>query len=230
MSRPLLLLLAEPRLPAGRLTASGGVEAACATGMVHDIASLRSYLYGRLWTSGAVAACGSASVCARARTVRAAESLWRSAEAELDARIASPAARRNSRHTGGVMLDLAMEEAPSAVFDSLARVSSAANQKPHFPTVVGAVAAVAGAGPQEAAEAAAYAYVAGPAFAAQRILQLAPADVVALGVELAPEVGRLASEATSACMVSLSQLPALSAPVLEYLTEEHAARPQGSVA
>lgn len=228
MPPPLHLLLADARLPAGQLSTSGGVEAACATGLVRDVGSLRAFLFGRLWTSGAIAACAAAAVCARARSVRAADSLWRSAEAELDARIPSPAAREISRRSGGRMLRLAMEKTPSAVFDSLARVTRASQQQPHYPTVVGAVAAVAGLGPRDAAEAAAYAYVAGPAFAAQKLLQLEPAAIVELGVEMAPAVDRLASEAASTCLRSLSQLPSFSAPVLEYLAEEHAFRSEGS--
>ena len=222
VSDPLRALLADARLPGGRLTSPGGVEAACAEGLVHDIGSLREFLFGRLWTAGAVGAGAAAAVCARSS--RAPDSLWRTAEAEIDARTPSPAAREVSRTLGGRMLRAAMDVVMAPLFDAIGTASVSSQQQPHYPVVVGAVAAVAGASPLEAAEAAAYAYVAGPAFAAQRILQLTAAGVVELGMEMAPEVSRLAAEAAATCLRPLSQMPSFSAPALEYLAEAHAAR------
>ena len=48
----LLLLMADGRFPGGGHAHSGGLEAAVADGSVHDEASLRSFLLGRLLTSG----------------------------------------------------------------------------------------------------------------------------------------------------------------------------------
>ena len=222
MSEPLRALLADARLPGGRLSSSGGVEAACAEGLVHDLVSLRQFLFGRLWTAGATGACAAAAVCAR--SARAPDSLWRTAEAEIDARTPSPAAREASRIQGGRMLRAAMDVVMAPLFDAIGSACVSSQQQPHYPVVAGAVAAVAGASPRDAAEAAAYAYVAGPAFTAQRILQLPPAGVVELGLEMAPEVSRLAGEAAATCLRPLSQMPSFSAPGLEYLAEEHAGR------
>ena len=47
-----LMLLADGRLPAGGHVHSGGIESAVADGRVHDLASLRSFTEGRLWTAG----------------------------------------------------------------------------------------------------------------------------------------------------------------------------------
>ena len=223
MTEDLRALLADARMPDGRLSSSGGVEAACADGLVRDVASLRAFLYGRLWTAGAVGACAAAAVCAR--SARAPDSLWRSAEAEIDARTPSPAARQESRVQGGRMLRAAMDVVMAPLFDAIGASSVSSQQQPHYPVVAGAVAAVAGASARQAAEATAYAYVAGPAFAAQRILTLEPAAVVELGLELAPEVARLAAEAAATCLRPLSQMPSFAAPVLEYLAEELAAAP-----
>ncbi|MEU8166805.1 urease accessory UreF family protein [Micromonospora sp. NPDC049004] len=52
----LLLLLADGRFPAGAHAHSGGLEAAVAAGRVNDLASLESFLVGRLTTAGLVGA------------------------------------------------------------------------------------------------------------------------------------------------------------------------------
>lgn len=230
MSDSLRLLLADARFPSGHPAHSGGMEAASAVGLVTDLPTLRSFLYGRLWTSGVIGAVAAAAVCARARNSRSAPSLFRTVEAELDARMPSPAARQASRHQGSHILRLAMTITQDPLLDALARVTVGSRQRPHYPTSVGAVAAVAGFSPEEAAEAAAYASVAGPAFAAQTLLRIDPEAVTELGVEMAPEVRRLAVEAAHTSMRPLSQMPAFGAPALEYLAEEHVAHEERSFA
>jgi urease accessory protein len=61
-----LLLLADARLPAGGHAHSGGLEAAAATGVVHDVATLAAFLRGRLATTGLVSAGLAAAACAYA--------------------------------------------------------------------------------------------------------------------------------------------------------------------
>ena len=230
MSESLRLLLADARFPSDDPADSGGVEAACDAGLVTDLVTLRSFLYGRLWTTGMIGAFAAAAVCARALTPRSSDSLFRHAEAEIDARIPSPAAREASRVQGGRLLRRAIELADSEVFDVLVRATKASQGRPHYPVTVGAVAAVAGLAPEDAAEAAAYASVAGAAFRAEKLLGL-PADAISeLGVEMAPEVGRMAREAGQTCLRSLAQMPASAAPALEYLAEKQAARRSRSAA
>ena len=223
MSESLKLLLADARFPSGDPSHSGGVEAACAAGLVTDLTTLRSFLYGRLWTTGVVSAVAAAAGCARARTPKPPTTLFATVEAELDARIHSPAARETSRDQGGSMLRVAGTIVQHPTLDTLARAAIAHRHRPHYPTAVGAVAAVADASPEEAAEAAAYASVAGPAFAAQTLLGIDDATIADLGVEMAPEVARLARDASNSSMRSLSQIPAFGAPALEYLAEQHIA-------
>lgn len=222
--------MADARLPSSDAAHSGGVEAACAAGLVTDLASLRSFLDGRMWTAGAVGAFAAAAVCVRAKGPAPTPSLWRTVEAELDARIPSPAARKASRAQGAHTLRMAMAAADSPVFDGLARATVSHRQQPHYPVALGAVAAVAGVDPEEAAETAAYASVAGPAFTAQRLLGIAPATIEQLGLDMAPEVRRLAREAAQICTAPLSRMPSFSAPVLELLAEEHAKRNERSFA
>lgn len=199
------------------------MEAACAVGLVTDLDTLRSFLYGRLWTAGAIGAVAAAAVCAKAGNNHSATSLFRSVEAEIDARTPSPAARRASRDQGSHILRLAMTVTADPLLDALARAAVGNYQRPHHPTAIGAVAAVARATPEEAAESAAYASVAAAAFAAQSLLGIDPRRVSELGVEMAPEVQRLAKEAAHVSLHSLSEMPAFAAPALDYLAEEHVA-------
>jgi urease accessory protein len=222
VSESLKLLLADARFPSGDPGHSGGIEAACAAGLVTDMTTLRSFLYGRLWTTGVVGAVAAAAVCARAQKP-ALLTLFTTVEAELDARIPSPAARETSRDQGGNVLRLASTLTAHRTLEELGRATVAHFQRPHYPTALGAVAAVAGSSPEEAAEAAAYASVAGPAFAAQTLLGIDAATIAGLGVEMAPGVARMAHEAAQTAMRSLSQMPAFAAPALEYLAEQHLA-------
>ena len=219
------MLLADARFPSGDPAHSGGMEAACAVGLVTDIETLRSFLYGRLWTVGVVGAVVAAAVCARAES-SSSTSLFRAAEAELDARIPSPAARNASRLQGSHVLRLALTVTNSPILDTLSRATVSSFQRPHYPIAIGAVAKVAEATPEEAAEAAAYASVAGPAFAARSLLRLDAQIVTRLGVEMAPDVLRVAADAALRGTRPLSEIPAHGAPALEYLAEEHAARPR----
>src|SRR5579875_2117179 len=148
------MLLDDARFPSGDPAHSGGMEAACAVGLVADLDTLRSFLYGRLWTAGAVGAVAAAAVCARARSNHSATALFRSVEAEIDARTPSPAARRASRDQGSHILRRAMAVTVDPLLDALGRAAVGHFQRPHHATAIGAVAAVAGATPQEAAESA----------------------------------------------------------------------------
>ena len=51
-----VLALADSRLPTGGHVHSGGVEAAVASGAVHDLASVRTFLARRVRTAGLVSA------------------------------------------------------------------------------------------------------------------------------------------------------------------------------
>jgi urease accessory protein len=82
---------------------------------------------------------------------------------------------------------------------------------PPHPVVLGAAAAAAGCGPDEAARIAAYQSVAGPASAAVRLLGLDPIAVSALVASTIGEIDRL----------DWRDLPFPSAPSLDLLAEFH---------
>ncbi|MGW0193247.1 urease accessory protein UreF [Nonomuraea sp. NPDC003201] len=215
---PALLLLADSRLPAGGHAHSGGTEQAITSGAVSDVPSLARFLRGRLHTTGALAATLTAAAHTQATTPApttpppqplssastttgpgadpevgqaAAGSPWVLLDAEVDARTAAPAQRDASRTQGRLLLRVARRVWPSPVLDELAR----AVPSPHHPIALGAVAYAAGATAEEAAMAAAYHAISGPATAAVRLLGLDPVAVHGLLADLTPDLTAIATEA-----------------------------------
>ncbi|MEV0345349.1 urease accessory UreF family protein [Nonomuraea sp. NPDC050680] len=240
---PALLLLTDSRLPAGGHAHSGGTEAAIATGAVHDVASLAAFLRGRLHTSGHIAAALAAAACAMSAT-RFPDTSWDLLDAEADARTASPAQRAASRTQGRLLLRVARRLWPSPTPDDLAAGSNLrrslalddlalAVPNPHHPIALGAAAHAAGASPEDAALAAAYHAITGPATAAVRLLGLDPVAVHGLLADLAPDLTATASDTTPSDLTATAsdappygrlwaELPARSAPALDLLAERHA--------
>ncbi|MFC4896653.1 urease accessory protein UreF [Streptosporangium amethystogenes subsp. fukuiense] len=223
-----LLLLADSRLPAGGHGHSGGAEEAVRIGAIRDLAGLAAFLRGRLATAGLVTAALAAAACDLGASPAAAtgRSEWTRLDAEADARISSPAQREASRTQGRLLLRTSRRIWPSPVLDTLA---GALPQGAHHPLALGAVAAVAGCSPAEAALAAAYTSVTGPATAAVRLLGLDPVAVHRLLADLAPAVERAAATVPTgweargearweACWEAL---PAHASPALDLLAEHH---------
>ncbi|MFI9837997.1 urease accessory protein UreF [Nonomuraea sp. NPDC051941] len=210
---PALLLLADSRLPAGGHAHSGGTEQAITSGAVSDVPSLARFLRGRLHTTGSLAATLTAAAHTQATTPSpqpptsassttgagadaevgqvAAGAPWVLLDAEVDARTAAPAQRDASRTQGRLLLRVARRVWPSPVLDELAR----AVPSPHHPIALGAVAYAAGATAEEAAMAAAYHAISGPATAAVRLLGLDPVAVHGLLADLTPDLTAVATEA-----------------------------------
>ncbi|GAA3214392.1 urease accessory protein UreF [Nonomuraea helvata] len=219
---PALLLLADSRLPAGGHAHSGGTEQAVTSGAVHDVPSLARFLRGRLHTAGTVAAALTAAACTQATTCASpggVESPWAVLDAETDARTAAPAQREASRTQGRLLLRVARRVWPSPVLDELARDVP----NPHHPITLGVAAHAAGATPEEAAMAAAYHAVSGPATAAVRLIGLDPVAVHGLLADLTPDLTAVAAQAHLAAADALwGTLPAYSSPALDLLAEHHA--------
>ena len=214
MSTVAALLLADGRFPAGGHAHSGGLEAAVSDGRVHDVASLASFVEGRLATAGRVAAGVAAAACSGRWPVAA-------LDAEADARISSPALRRASRAQGRQLVRAAAHAWPVAV---------AAASSPHHAVAVGVVSAAAGLGPVDAARWAAYDSVMAPATAGVRLLALDPFAVSALVAGLATAIDEVAAEAAAwvagawaAGTVQPEDLPCQAAPLLDLGAEAHAA-------
>jgi urease accessory protein len=231
-SRSALLLLADARLPAGGHAHSGGLEAAVAARRVLDPATLAGFLRGRLATAGLVAAtfaaAGTAAGTAAAGTAAAGTAAAGTAadaagsgrrltdlDLELDARTPSPALRRASRAQGRALL-----RAGRAMWPLPATDGWPATDGPHHPVALGVVAVAAGLSPGDAALAAAYGAVTGPASAAVRLLGLDPYHVQAVLAGLADECDAVAERADG--LATAGRLPAATAPLLDIGAENHA--------
>lgn len=217
-----LLLLADGRLPSGGHAHSSGLEAAVVAGRVGDLDTLAGFLTGRLATGGrtaaAFAAAAAAANAAAAASSSDAASDGASARLDalddgLDARTPSPALRRASRTQGRALL-----RAGRGIW----AMPSDGRRERHQPVALGAVAAAAGLGPADAALAAAYGMVTGPASAAVRLLGLDPYAVHGLLARLAPQIDAVAAETAAMSGWPVDDLPAGSAPVPEVDAEHHA--------
>jgi urease accessory protein len=208
-----LLLLADGRYPAGGHAHSGGLEEAAAAGRVGDLDTLAGFLRGRLATAGLVGAAFAAAARVRAATGDAAGVA--ALHAGLDARTASPALRRASRHQGRALARAGRATWPAGEYRSLPA-------DPHQPVALGVVAAAAGLGAAEAALVAAYTVLTAPATAAVRLLALDPYPVQALLAGLAGECDATAAAAAALARLPVAELPAATAPLAEIGAEHHA--------
>ncbi|HEX2774041.1 MAG TPA: urease accessory UreF family protein, partial [Micromonosporaceae bacterium] len=156
-------------------------------------------------TAGRVAAAFAAAACGATPDVV-------ELDRGMDARIPSPVLRRASRAQGRALLRAARAMWPV----------DAGKSDLHHPVALGVVAAAARLGPADAALAAAYGTVTGPASAAVRLLGLDPYAVHALLARLAPECDRMAADAAAHAGDPVDELPADSAPLLDIGAEVHA--------
>ncbi|TDD03248.1 urease accessory protein UreF, partial [Nonomuraea deserti] len=115
---------------------------------------------------------------------------------------------------------------PSAELDALA---AARPRGAHQPVVLGLAARAAGLTPRDAAHAAAYESVSGPATATVRLLSLDPFDATGILAHLATDLDHVAEHAADAARrlhtEGVTALPALSAPLLDITAQQHAIRP-----
>jgi urease accessory protein len=214
-----LLTLADSRLPAGGHAHSGGVEQAIAAGIVGDPASLATFLRRRLRTAGEVSAGLAAAACAAVDggpDDRAA--VLAGLDAEADARTPSPALRAASRQQGRGLARVGARAWPHPAWGALPG-------QPHHPLALGVAAAAGGLTSRDAAAAAAYLAISGPATAAQRLLAMDPITVAAVTARLAADVDDVADAAAGAGTAVLGpDLPAAADPLLDLLAEVHSAR------
>lgn len=201
------LLLADSRFPGGGHAHSGGLEEAAARGLVRVEDDLPAFLLGRLRTAGALAA-------AFAAAAATGEADWLMLDAELDARTPSVAQRAASRAQGKATARAAR------MMGSVSGVLSV-TPRPHHPVILGAIVGAGGGTPGDAALAAAYLSISGPASAAVRLLGLDPLRVNAIVAALAGEVAAVASTAAEAAHLDPADLPAPGSPGLDLLAEEH---------
>jgi urease accessory protein len=212
MVDPALLLLADGRFPAGGHAHSGGVEAACAIGGITDVASLHSFVRGRLHTAGLVDASLAAAAADRQHP-------WTALDHACDVRIVSPRLREASRSLGRQALRAGLRVWPHP---SLLELRDAVPAGAHQPIVLGAIAGAAGLSRSDAALCALHHLSTGAATAAVRLLGLDPFDVHAMLASLARECAGIAEAAVRGSYGTLDALPASSGPLVDVLADDHA--------
>ncbi len=195
-----LLLLADGRFPDGSHAHSFGMEAAVALGRVHDPASLHRYVEARLWTTVRTDA-GAAVLAARG------DHPLDVLDAALVVRQPSRATRDASRTLGRSLVRTAARLWPG----SEPRLLD--GRPPLQPVAFGAVAALAGCGPADAALCTSHAAAAGLSSAALRLLGLDPFEVTAVLADLRDPVAAVA--ASAADLVDVADLPSTSTPLAE---------------
>jgi urease accessory protein len=241
------LLLADSRFPGGGHVHSGGLEEAAARGMIRTEDDLPAFLHNRLLTAGALAATFAAASAYRAahgpfdwstmdaeldaRTPSAAQRTASRAQGRATARAAKPMPRphpprdegplRNAQSAEGVLRNAQGEEGVlQHAGDPVADLLSVA-PRPHHPVVLGVVVGASGGAPADAALAAAYLAVSGPASASVRLLGLDPLRVNAIVAALGPAITTVAEAAAAASHLDPAELPAPGSPGLDILAEEH---------
>ncbi|MEU5212822.1 urease accessory UreF family protein [Streptomyces sp. NPDC020742] len=218
MSRAALLVLADGRFPAGGHAHSGGAEGAVAAGRITDAATLEAFCRGRLHTAGLVAAGLAAAAAAGADPLLLDDA--------ADARTPVPALRDVARRLGRQMMRAARATWPGPALDALA---AARPRGAHQPVVLGLAARSAGLSPLDAAYAAAYESVSGPATAVVRLLSLDPFQATAVLARLTDDLDRIARRGADAGEGAAAEgaeaLPAASAPLLDITAQQHAAWP-----
>ncbi|RSD19232.1 urease accessory protein UreF [Amycolatopsis eburnea] len=213
------LILADSRFPGGGHVHSGGLEEVVARRLVTSVRDLPGFLSGRLRTAGFLAA-----VFAAASAHTAVDGGdWSLLDSELDARTPSLAQRDASRAQGRGTARAGRIAWPSPVLDALL----AATPRPHHPVVLGALVGVAGGSPYDAAMAAAYLAVSGPASAAVRLLGLDPFAVNAVVARL--DLASVCAEAAAVAGDDPASLPSPGSPALDLFAEAHARHHQEEV-
>jgi urease accessory protein len=210
------LVLADSRFPGGGHAHSGGLEEAAARRLVSTEDDLPGFLLGRLRTAGELSAVFAAAAAHGARR-GAGPRFWAELDAELDARTPSAAQREASRAQGS-----GVRRAMKASFIARGALNGAFIARPHHAVALGVAVGLGGGLPIDAALAAAYLSVSGPASAAVRLLGLDPLRVNASLLALASEIQAVAERAEACAAWQPAELPAPGAPGLDLLAEAHA--------
>jgi urease accessory protein len=219
MTVPVVLLLADSRLPSGGHAHSGGVEQAVTDGLLSTTDDLNLFLRGRLRTAGPVLA-GFASAACRLAAGNTED--WASWDTAFSARTLSASLRTASRAQGAALL-----RTVTRMWDTPALTGLRALGRPHQPLVLGAAVAAGAGTPQDAAALAVHHLLGGACSAAVRLLGLDPLTVAAVQASLArlarqtAEIGDLAA-LTSVTNDDPTTLPTTGAVLPELLAARHA--------
>jgi urease accessory protein len=195
-----LLLLADGRFPDGSHAHSFGMEAAVVLGRVHDPETLQQYIAVRLWTTTRTDA---AAAALAARGDHPLDDI----DSALTLRLPGRATRDASRSLGRSLVRTAARLWPGR------EPRLVSGRPPLQPVALGAVAALSGCGPREAALCTTHAAAASLSSAALRLLGLDPFSVAGVLAELRGAVGEVADSVLD--IVDPAYLPSASTPLAE---------------
>ena len=196
-------MLTDGRFPSGGHAYSAGMEQAVAWGDVSDMGTAEAFAVGRAVTSAVTAA----QVAAAAATVAsgcpsapdsnslAIRQVLDDLDVEVDARMASSAARDVSRQQGRRWLRAVRGVWP----DALGRLGRELLADRHGWVVTGAASGLLGLGPADVAIVTLYDVVGIPLWAAARLLGLDPVAAAAVVARLVTEFEPSATLAARAC-------------------------------
>lgn len=202
------LLLADGRWPGGGHAHSGGLEAAVQEGAVHDEATLRTFLLGRLLTGGPTDAWFAAAACRCDPADPTDELTVSQLQERYEARVPSAAQR-----TAGRTLGRGLRRVASQIWTDGNPIIVE-----QYVVVLGVVARMAGVAPQLAARIALHHLVTGAATAAPKLFAIDMVHAMRAAVSLAPLV-----DDTIVAYADAQDPPApRSAPLSELRAERHA--------
>ncbi len=210
-----LMLLADGRFPSGGHTHSNGYEPVDRMVGLDNPDAIGDFVVNRLLTSGRSDA---AMIAVIVRRLASLPVDWDRIDAEVEARLPSPALRDRSRALGRQWLRAGRR----LWTDGDTAMPTSGPDGPHEVVAFAAVAHAAGLDPRRAALVHLHHLVSGITTAAVRLRGLDPYALQAVQLRALETVERLADEAAAADEVPLADLPAVSGPLFELLAEDHA--------
>lgn len=211
-----LRVLTDGRFPSGGHAHSSGFEAAAQLGDLTDPDEIVAFLDGRLATTGVTDAWLIAGIVVR---IRADAIDWVEADAEIEARIVSPALRHVSRVLGRQWL-----RAGERVWGGpdLLRLRSSVPDGPHYAASFAAVATTAGLTPADAVSVHLHHLVSAVTTAAVRLHGLDPFIAQRLHLEALERWQWLVGETADAGVIPWAEIPAPTGPMTDIAAELHA--------
>jgi urease accessory protein len=209
-------MLSDGRFPVGGHAHSAGFEAATTEFDLSDEGPLVTFLTGRLATTGVTEAHLVAAIRDRLDNGRLD---WLVADAEIEARTASPALRSTSRTLGRHWMRAARHVFPGEHIEGLRSVTTG----PHQVAAFAATTAQAGIAPDDAVRIHLHHLVTAVLGAAVRLHGLDPFRSNVLQVTQRRRCEAIVTEAVASAGEPWERLPAPSGPLTEILAEVHAA-------
>ncbi len=208
--------LADGRFPSGGHAHSAGFEAATALADLTDAGVFDAFVRGRLATTGSTEASLVAAV-----GVRIADGSidWAEADAEIEARIVSPALRHVSRMLGRQWIRAARRIWPGPAVEAAA---SSHTDGPHLVCAVAATFHSAGLDVESGLALHLHHLVATVTTAAVRLHGLDPYEAQRRQLATAPQRADIVRTAMASASAPWAAQPAWSGPLTEIAAEEHA--------